>query len=212
MRLRMVLNVGMTAALLLLMSYGLFGEAAHEWLGIAFFLLFAWHHVLNRQFLAGMCRGRFPPVRIFQILLIILMGVCVLAVTISGIGLSRHAFTFLPAHGGYAAASRVHLAAAYWGFVLMGLHVGLHGDSIMGRMRRKMPRAWPFLRAAGWALSAYGAYAFWRRDVVDYLFLRAHFAFFDFAETLSVFLVDYTAMFVFFVYAGYRMTTVLRKR
>ena len=36
MRLRMILNVGMTAALILLMSYGLFGEAAHEWLGIAF--------------------------------------------------------------------------------------------------------------------------------------------------------------------------------
>ncbi len=212
MRIRMILNVGMTAALLLLMSYGLFGEAAHEWLGVAFFALFAWHHVLNRRFLAGMCRGRFPPIRIFQILLVILMGVCVVAVTVSGIGLSRHAFTFLPEHGGHAMASRVHLASAYWGFVLMGLHVGIHWEAAVGRMRRKTPRAWPFLRAAGVALSAYGAYAFWRRGVADYLFLRAHFAFFDFAETLPDFLIDYTAMFVFFVFVGYQMTILLRKR
>jgi len=39
----------MTAALLLLMSYSLIGEAAHEWIGMGMFLLFIAHLILNRK-------------------------------------------------------------------------------------------------------------------------------------------------------------------
>lgn len=39
----------MTVALLLLMAYGLVGEAAHEWIGMGMFALFVAHHILNRR-------------------------------------------------------------------------------------------------------------------------------------------------------------------
>lgn len=37
----------MTLCLMLLMSYSLIGEQAHEWIGMGMFVLFILHHWLN---------------------------------------------------------------------------------------------------------------------------------------------------------------------
>ena len=50
----------MTAALLLLMSYSLIGEAAHEWTGMGMFLLFITHLILNRKWVGSLGRGAGP--------------------------------------------------------------------------------------------------------------------------------------------------------
>ena len=46
---KMTVNILMTVSLLLLMAYTLVGEAAHEWIGIALFVLFIFHHILNNK-------------------------------------------------------------------------------------------------------------------------------------------------------------------
>ncbi len=207
---RIGLDVFLTVSLLLLMSYALFGEAAHEWLGLVFLALFVWHHAQNRYFFKNLFRGCYDAARVVRVLLMALLGVSALAVVGSGILLSRHIFS-LPAHGGYEMAARLHLASAYGCFVTAGIHAGFSGAAALGTMRRKASRAWPALRLLGWALSVYGAWAFWKRDIADYLLLRAHFAFFDFADTLPVFLADYAAMFVCFACLGRGLSTALRR-
>lgn len=47
MIIKLITDIAMTASLLLLMTYGLIGEAAHEWIGVAIFVLFILHHILN---------------------------------------------------------------------------------------------------------------------------------------------------------------------
>ena len=49
MKVKTSIDTAMTLALLLLMAYGLVGEAAHEWLGMEMFALFLLHHLLNRR-------------------------------------------------------------------------------------------------------------------------------------------------------------------
>ena len=51
---------------------------------------------------------------------------------VSGILLSRTVFSFLGIRGGQAAARIVHMLCAYWGFVFLSLHLGLHWRVIMG--------------------------------------------------------------------------------
>ena len=67
---KLIVKIGidlcMTVSLLLLMPYSLLGETAHEWIGMAMFLLFIVHHVLNRRWLASMTRGRYTPLRMVQ--------------------------------------------------------------------------------------------------------------------------------------------------
>jgi hypothetical protein len=54
----------------------------------------------------------------------------------SGIVLSRHAFSFISISGFTAFARALRQLAAYWGFMLMSLHLGLHWSVISGRIRQ----------------------------------------------------------------------------
>ena len=45
---RIGIDIGMTVLLLLLMAYELIGSGPHEWIGLAMFVLFVCHHLLNR--------------------------------------------------------------------------------------------------------------------------------------------------------------------
>ena len=57
--LKIVVDIGMTVMLLLLMTYELIGEAAHEWLGIGMFVLFVIHHILNRKWSRSVFKGKY---------------------------------------------------------------------------------------------------------------------------------------------------------
>lgn len=118
-----MVDAAMVLVLLLLMGYGLVGEEAHEWIGMGMFFLFLFHHILNRKWLKGMFRGRYTPFRIIQTMLAVLIFLCMIGSMISGLILSRYVFTFLPKYHGYEGVEKIHMLCAYWGFVLMSLHL-----------------------------------------------------------------------------------------
>lgn len=55
---------------------------------------------------------------------------------VSGILMSREIFSFLPIDGGMGFARILHMVTAYWGFLLMSVHLGLHWGMIMGMVRK----------------------------------------------------------------------------
>lgn len=59
----------------------------------------------------------------------LLLVIVMVALPISGIIMSRYAFSFLQITGGVGTARTVHLLTSYWGFVLMSFHAGLHGQN-----------------------------------------------------------------------------------
>ena len=213
----------MTATLLLLMAYSLVygsnptaGEAVHEWLGVGLFVLFVLHHILNRKWSGNVLRGRYTPYRILQTILVVLAFLSMWGSMISGILLSRTVFSFLGTRGGQAAARTVHMLCAYWGFVLMSLHLGLHWSVMMGMARKLTKKSskackW-ILRVIAALIAVYGAYAFIKRDFGNYMLLRYHFVFIDFEESLARFLLDYIAIMGLFVCVGYYSTAILRKK
>lgn len=129
---KLIVDAVMSALLLLLMAYELIGAAVHEWLGIAMFVLVILHHGLNRKWSENVLKGKYGPMRITQMVLVVLVLFSMLGSMVSGIILSRHALVFLPIHGGTGWARTVHLLCGYWGFVLMGLHLGLHWSVVIG--------------------------------------------------------------------------------
>ena len=135
------------------------------------------------------CR-RFP-VRIMQTILVCLLIISILGSMLSGIILSRHVFYFINIRGISVLAGRVHMTCAYWGFVLMSLHLGIHWRMIMaatGKQSSRLDsgkpqhiRSW-ILRLLGVAVALYGLYAFVKRNIASYFFLQVHFVFFDYSE------------------------------
>lgn len=215
MILKICVDIAMTVALLFLMTYELVGQAAHEWLGIGMFVLFVAHHILNRKWSGNLLKGHYTPLRIWQTLLVVLVLLCMVGSMVSGVILSRHVLSFLPVNGGRSFARNLHMISAYWGFVWMSLHLGLHWSVMMAMARKAFPktsavRTWT-LRMIAIAIAVYGAQAFVKRNIADYMFLRSQFVFFDFEEPLIFFLLDYLTAMGLFVFAGHYFAELLKR-
>lgn len=135
---KIVVDILMTAALLFVSGYQLWSETAHEWAGTGLFALFIVHHVLNWSWYKNLFRGRYTAMRVFQLAVDMLLLAVMLMQMYSGIVLSRYVFDFLPVEGGLALARRLHILGAYWGILLMSLHLGLHWNMILGMIRKGM--------------------------------------------------------------------------
>lgn len=213
MIIKLCTDLAMTVVLLLLMTYELIGQAAHEWLGIAIFALFILHHILNGGFYKSIFKGKYSPIRIFQIFLFVGVMAAMLGSAVSGVIISRHALNFLPISGGRSFGRTLHMISAYWGFILMSLHLGFHWIVMLNPARKiigKTPVKWT-LRVIGTAAAGYGVYALIKRDLVQYLFLKTQFVFFDFEEPMMFFVLDYIAIMGLFVFAGHYISVLLRR-
>lgn len=213
---KIIVDVIMTVILMLLMAFELIGRTAHEWLGVGMFVMFVIHHILNRKWTSHLLKGKYTPIRIFQTLLAVLVLVCILCSMVSGIVLSRYVFSFLPIEGGRSWARTLHMIGAYWGFVFMSLHLGIHWNMMMGMVGKAAGnpsalRTW-ILRILGAAVAAYGAYAFVERGIGGYMSLQNMFVFFDFEEPLILFYIDYIAVMGLFVWIGHYLAKILRRR
>ncbi|CUX74394.1 DUF4405 domain-containing protein [Enterocloster clostridioformis] len=214
-RIKMIVDFMMVIVLLFLMTYSLVGETVHEVLGIAMFILLVIHHVLNAGWYKGIIKGKYNAVRITMTITNMAMLVLMLLQIIAGIVLSKHVFSFMGLTIGTGTFRLIHLAVPYWLFVLTSFHLGLHWKMML----TVFSRGKTFGKKSAWicriiviGVSVYGVYAFIRRQFSDYMFLKSQFAFFDFSEPLARFIVDYLAVMILFVAAGYYLMKVVGVR
>ena len=214
---RMAVDIGMTLLLLLLMAFMLTGQKAHEWLGAAELVLFIAHHVLNARWLKNIGRGKYTPFRLLQTVLALLVLLTMLGSMVSGIMMSRYAFAFLDIHGGMSLARTMHMVCAYWGFIFLSAHLGLHWSMMLG-MAKKASGIKGYsavrtavLRVLTLFLAGFGVYAFWKNQIIDYLFLKSQFVFFDFSQPPAQFFAEYLAMMGLFAAVSYYLGRALQK-
>lgn len=211
---KITVDIAMTVLLLLLMTYELIGAVVHEWLGIGVFTLFIVHHILNVKWSRSIFKGKYTPFRAFQTTLAVLVLLSMLGSMISGVILSRHVLVFLPINGGQAFARTLHMLSAYWGFVLINAHLGLHWSIMLNMANRafKKPSAvrnW-VLRIIAFAISGYGVYAFIKRGIGSYMILKNQFVFFDFDEPIIFFILDYVSVMCLFAALGHYLSVIAK--
>ena len=209
MKIKMGIDLLMTVLLLCLMAYQITGEVLHEWFGAGMLLLFLAHHILNIRWYGNLFKGKYRPLRILQTIVNFSVLISMLCLGYSGIVLSRHVFAALPIDGPMAAARSIHMAASYWGFVLMSIHLGMHWGMVVGMFRkllkgRKLPGAavWG-LRLAAAVIAGYGLFCFIQKDIVSYMFLKNQFAFFDFEQSAISVFAEYIAMMEFWIFVSF---------
>lgn len=208
----------MAVLLLFLMSFMLTEQEIHEWLGAGALVLFIAHHALNWKWVKGLGRGKYTPFRIFQTILAALVLLSMLGSMVSGVMMSRYVFDFLPIQGGMAFARMLHMLSAYWGFIFLSAHLGLHWEMMMGLLRKAVgfkkgsPTRTAILRILACGTAPYGSYAFWKHRIADYLFLRSMFVFFDYEQPPMQFMVEYLAMMGLWMFFAYYIGRLLPKR
>ena len=186
------------------MAYVLTGQRVHEWAGAAMVFFILCHNFLNRRWFLTVGKGIYNSRRLSGTILNFLTIMVVLGLFISGVVMSRYVFDFLPIHGGRALARRVHISCAYWGFLLMTVHIGMHWNGIRGRLYKMFGKTelagrkkW-LVSGIGWAASAYGVFAFYWHEILSFLLLRNEFAIFN-QQSALLFVLDYLAMVILIV-------------
>ena len=214
---KICVDITMTAALYACMAYMLIGEEAHEWIGSGLALLFVLHNALNRKWYAALLTGRYTPLRAFQTAVNLLCLASMAAAAVSGAAMSRYIYDIPFLSGGASLARTVHMLSAYWGYCFISLHLGLHWSMILGMMKnaaapQNAPR-WitPLLRTAGAAAALLGAHALMRHSLLDYMFLRNQFVFFDTERPLSLFFLDYAAIMALWAWLAHYARLALIK-
>ena len=214
---KICVDVTMTAALYACMAYMLVGEEAHEWIGSGLALLFVLHNALNRKWYAALLTGRYTPLRAFQTAVNLLCLASMAAAAVSGAAMSRYIYDIPFLSGGASLARTVHMLAAYWGYCFISLHLGLHWSMMLGMMKNaaapQRATRWitPLLRTAGAAAALLGVHALMRHSLLDYMFLRNQFVFFDTERPLYLFFLDYAAIMALWAWLAHYARLALIK-
>lgn len=135
--LKWLLDIVITAALLLLMNTAFTGMALHEWLGLGLILLFVVHLCVNGRWIRGALRhlSAAPGKVKLRFGINAALLVLVILTALSGILISKVVFPALAVSASHTWTT-VHILAAYGLLILSAVHIGLHGTAILTALRR----------------------------------------------------------------------------
>ena len=207
-RIKIIIDVLMTVTLLILMAYQVTGRQFHEYAGAFMLVLFIVHNVLNIRWYKGLFKGHYTPQRIWMTVVNIGLLLCILLQAYSGITMSQYAFWWLPYWGGTATARQIHLAAAYWCFLFIGLHLGNHWGLMIRSMKPGKTFLW-ILRIAAVMVALIGAVTFAGNGIFSYMTLGSQFYFFDDNEPAVLAFIKIVSMFSMHVFIGYYVQKLL---
>ena len=209
-KLRMTIDILMTITLPLLMAYSLIGENNHEVIGVCMFALFITHHVINRKWWTGLFKGKYSAVRIMNTVINLLLAVYMLLQPVSGILMSKYVLKEVTIGGASGILRTIHMTLAYYGFILMSLHLGLHMKAVTSPFTKKMNETVKIVFTILFiVISMYGVYVFVKRGIGDYLLMKVMFAFFDFDESRASFFLDYASVMVLTANIGFYIQSIL---
>ena len=210
-KIRIVIDCTMAVLLPMLMAYSLVGETFHEIAGTLMFLLFIVHNLMNLGFWKGLFRGKYNAQRSFRTILNVLLLIMMIIQPLSGIAMSKHLYVFLPSIGISATARQIHLLFAYWGFILMSIHAGTHADMMFAGLNKQRHKVSIVAKVILCLISVYGIWAFIRRDIASYMFMKTQFVFFNFNEPRIMFFLDYIAIMIMSGTVGSIIISLLKR-
>lgn len=194
-RFRVIIDIAITILFITLMSYYITGNKLHEILGTITFVLFIIHNILNIKWYKSIFKGKNNFQRTFHIIMNLLLLLTMIGMMISGIIISANVFSFLNIQTTMF-GRRLHMVSTSWGFVLMAIHVGLHLNSMMTKINKKMKNntfeyVYYFMLIL---LVGLGIYSFLSLKIWEDMFAVNEFKFFDYEQSIVMFYLKYIGM------------------
>lgn len=211
-KVKMIIDIAMTILFIILMGYYVTDSAVHEILGTITFILFILHHILNIKWYKSIFKGKHNFRRTFHIILNLLLFLAMVGMMVSGIMISADVFAFLDIpttmFGG-----NLHMISTAWGFVLMGIHVGLHIAGFMNKLNKKMKNStfeyvYYFILIL---LVGLGIYSFISLRLWEEMFLLVHFKFFDYEQSPLMFYLKYIVLLIAIILIVYWIFNFINK-
>lgn len=209
---KMIIDIVMTFLMIACMSGLMSGDLLHEVFGSVMTALFILHIILNWKWYANIFKGKYSVISITWTVINILCLVSLIAQGVSGIVLSNYVFIFLNFESGFSLARKVHLACGYWSLIFVSLHLGLHWSMIAGKIGLNRIKSKIFIwttRILFVAISIFGIYAFFKNNLLSYMFLKNHFAFFNYEQPRILFYMEYVSIMILFITIGHYSRKIL---
>jgi hypothetical protein len=217
---RLSLDVVMTALILVEFAYRLTGSTLHELIGMSMFTLFIVHGAWNRRWFAALLKGRYAGLRAVSVTINVLLLIAVVLLILSGVlnsdllfSLVEVEFDLLP--------RELHTASAYWFLILLGVHLGMHWQTIMAEARKLAGGSWAYLPASlrtaalqviAATISAYGVFASFARSVFSRLTAYYSFGNVEVDESMLGFFAQYAAIVGLYAVMTYQALQLFKSR
>lgn len=173
---RLLLDGGIFIGTLLCMAYMWTGAFNHEVIGTLVIVAVVGHLFINRRWYGKAFTSKGVPMNGWRKTINCLLLFVTLGMTVSSLLLSEYLFAFLGL-GGAKVGLTPHLICGYWGFIMMALHIGMHGTMLLAQWKKTAAGQW--MAANPWvgkALAAvtviYGIYGMWVQQYGAHLFMR----------------------------------------
>lgn len=205
---RLILDGSATLLLMLTLAYWWLGNLTHELAGMALFVLLGRHLINNGHWWRALRAGRYDLRRRIGVVLTMLLGMMMAVLLATSFAISRSLFAWLPLPDSFA-VSEIHMFAAYWVMVIVGLHIGLNW-SLVTRLLRNLGLCGALWQGLGWiaglALAVQGLRSaaimdLWTRLRFDYSLVM-----WDFSGQAAGFFGHWLAIIVLFAVAMHLTT------
>lgn len=210
------LSLGMILCLVVVMDYRFIENAIHEMLGLFTLLLFIIHITIHCQWYTAMGKGKMVLRSILKTITNLLLLVMIVLVAVTGVLISQTVFASFSLHDNLL-AHELHVLSAYWGFILIAIHLGFHWNGVLEKLCRclRLDRTnYSYIllsRIASMLIVGYGIYASSERDIGSKLLLQHVVNGWTAMPSLISFIVDYAAIMGCYVAITYYLTRLLQK-
>lgn len=135
---KMILDIAMTIIIILLMKTAFTGIELHEIFGIAAFIFFLIHKLINIKLIKNMF-NKFSSKNIVQKFVIItdlFLLIDIFIIIGTGVLISQYLFNNVFSISDLSIYSAVHHGSAYLGMLLISVHIGLHWNFIINMLKK----------------------------------------------------------------------------
>lgn len=210
---RILIDIVMFILMLILMGPHITNNLIHEILGVTTFVLFIVHHILNVRYYKTIFKGKYNFLRIFTLIIDIALFIAMLGMMVSSIIISSDVFAFLNIPTS-SFARNLHLASTAWGFFLVAMHIGLHLNVLVYKVKNKLKSS-NFEYVAYLLLIAvliYGIYSFIKHKLWEDMFLLTHFKFFDYDQNPILFYLEMLSNVILIATITYFVIKLMSKK
>lgn len=215
---KMIIDFVMAVLMLAEMAYRFTGNMFHEVAGISLFILFIVHNILNRQWYKTIFRGKMNVRRILNTTVNILLLVMMVVLMISAMPISRIIFAFMHIQNSGLIARQIHTFAAYWGLILMAVHIGMHWEMVMGGVRKivgitgKNRIRTIVLQVVAFIIVVHGIQSSFDRNVGSKLILYSTFDIWNSDESVAKLFFDYLSIVGIYICGTYYILKTMKKK
>jgi hypothetical protein len=215
--LRMVLDTIAACLLLAGLAYYWVDNTTHELIGTGMFLLVAVHNVFNRRWYGNISRHRRQGSGLMNIVTTAILLTTMLVLLVSSVLVSRTVFGFLGYEGG-PTARQVHLVAAHWAVLVVGIHLGMRWSLVMQTVRTRLGLAQHnrlctvVLRVLAAAIALHGVQSSTTMVFGSKLFLIDVMDMWDFNAEAMRFFLNFASIMGLYIALGHYVSAWLRGR